>query len=82
MKVGDLVSRSSGILKAYDKDGKQIPQARQEEIGTVVFIHPSGASSNKYFVKLVGTAVDVLWASGTLQENYASRALKVVNEDR
>jgi hypothetical protein len=83
MKVGDLVNRSSMMLRMHDKDGNQIqiPQKQHKEVGTVIAVRDLHRKhSNEYFAKLVGSAVDVLWASGRLQENYASNALKVITD--
>ena len=82
MKVGDLVRRSSGILKAYDKEGNLKPQIRSEEVGVIIAIRESDPFSPVNFTKMIGVGVDVLWANGKLQENYASKGLEVISESR
>jgi hypothetical protein len=82
MQVGDLVRRSNGILKAYDKDGNLKPQIRSKKVGIIIAIRESDPFSPVNFAKMIGVGVDVLWANGELQENYASKALEVINESR
>ena len=75
LKIGDIVQQGERVMKIKGA-------SRSKSLGVVIKINDINFPTRmKGWEKFLGRAVDVLWGTGTLSENFAEYSLELVDDE-